>query len=521
MRDRIACIYAQPSCINLKIMKLLSNQAKNCGGKLFFGGLMACGLAFHSGCANAQQPNNAAGAIRPATQKPNLILIVADDLGFGDLGVTGSIQLQTPNIDRLAKTGTFFSQGYVSSAVCSPSRAGLMTGINGVEFGYTDNLGGGGPGNDGSAIGLPTNQKTLATMLKPAGYATGLVGKWHLGSKEQFAPTNRGFDDFWGFRSGGHDYFRAGGKGYKAPIECNYKKPQEITYLTDDLGDENVAFIRKHKNQPFFLYSAFNAPHTPMQATEADLKKFDYIPDKKRRTYAAMVYRLDVNVGKIMDEVQKQGIANNTMIVFFSDNGGPIGHNASLNAPYRGQKGTLLEGGVHTPFIMNWPGKIAAGRVFADPVMSLDVAPTISALAGDETLKPTLPFTGVDLMPYLTGAKTGLADRELKWHFTAASVIRRGNWKLIRLPDRLPMLYDLQKDVSEQNDVAMNNMDTTQEMLGTLGYWEVRLPYELFSTGPKWKLNSLGKYDAEYILTQPARDGKLVYTAPSDDEEMD
>lgn len=177
-----------------------------------------------------------------------------------------------------------------------------------------------------------------------------------------------------------------------------------------------------------------------MQATEADLQKFSYIPEKKRRTYAAMVYRLDINVGRIMDEVKKQGLSDNTLIVFFSDNGGPCDQNASVNAPYRGQKGILLEGGVHVPFIMNWPGVIAAGKTFADPVISLDVAPTITALAGDAALPPTRPFDGVNLMPYLTGAKTGLADRQLKWRFTISKAIRQGKWKLVSLPDRLPQL---------------------------------------------------------------------------------
>ena len=393
-------------------------------------------------------------------KKPNLILIVADDLGYGDLSLTGSNQIATPNIDRLAQTGMFFPQGYVSSAVCSPSRAGFITGINGVEFGYDNNLGGIQPGSDGRFLGLPVGQKTIATLLKPAGYATGLVGKWHLGDAEQFAPTKRGFDDFWGFRGGGHDYFKVlpNGKGYNAPIECNTKTPQKITYITDDMGDENVDFIKRHKAQPFFLFASFNAPHTPMEAPEADLKLFDFIPEKKRRTYAAMVHRLDVNVGRIVDEVKKQGLSENTLIVFYSDNGGPCDQNSSVNAPYRGQKGILLEGGVHVPFIMNWPGVIPAGKVFNDPVSSLDVAPTFTALAGAEAAKPARPFDGVDLMPYLRGEKTGLADRQLKWRFTISKAIRQGKWKLVSVPDRLPQLYDLTNDIAEQNNVAAKKL---------------------------------------------------------------
>ncbi len=447
-------------------------------------------------------------------KKPNLILIVADDLGYGDLSLTGSKQIPTPNIDRLARTGMFCSQGYVSSAVCSPSRAGFITGINGVEFGYDNNMGGAPPGSDGRFLGLPVGQKTIATMLKPAGYATGLVGKWHLGSADQFAPTSRGFDDFWGFRSGGHNYLEAPNNSRNIPIECNYKTPQKLTYLTDDLGDESVDFIKRHKAGPFFLYSSFNAPHSPMQAPEADLKLFDYIPDKKRRTYAAMVHRLDINVGRIMDEVKKQGLANDTLIVFFSDNGGPCDQNSSINAPYRGQKGILLEGGVHVPFIMNWPGTIPAGKTFGDPVSALDVAPTFTALAGENAAKPARAFDGVDLMPYLRGEKTGLADRELKWRFTISTAMRQGKWKLVRLPDRLPQLYDLSNDVAEQNNLAFKNLAQTQSMLKTLGQWDVRLPYPMFFEGAGWMSKQVDLYDDAYPITQPARDGKTVFTAP-------
>ena len=491
-------------------------------------GLSACGALALSVVASSHFGNSKAlaqkdeaapspAAARPTNaRKPNLILIVADDLGYGDLSLTGSKQIPTPNIDKLAQTGMFFPQGYVSSAVCSPSRAGFITGINGVEFGYDNNMGGIQPGSDGRFLGLPVGQKTIATMLKPAGYATGLVGKWHLGDAEQFAPTKRGFDDFWGFRGGGHSYTKAlpEGNGYNAPIECNYKKPQPITYITDDMGDENVDFIKKHKNQPFFLFASFNAPHTPMEATEADLKKFDYIPEIKRRTYAAMVYRLDVNIGRIVDEVKKQGLSENTLIVFYSDNGGPCDQNASVNAPYRGQKGILLEGGVHVPFIMNWPGTLPAGKVFNDPVSSLDVAPTFTALAGKEAAAPARPFNGVDLMPYLRGEKTGLADRQLKWRFTISKAIRQGKWKLVSLPDRLPQLYDLSKDVAEQNNIAGQNLQQTQSMLKTLGQWDVHLPYPMFFEGAVWMSRQVDLYDDAYPIAQPARDGKLVFTAP-------
>ena len=438
------------------------------------------------------------------TQKPNFILIVADDLGYGDLGMNGSKQIPTPNIDRLAAEGMNFSNGYVSAPVCSPSRAGLMTGRYGVSFGHDNNLGGTQPGFDPQYLGLPLTETTIAKRLHNLGYTTGLIGKWHLGYEPQFHPLKRGFDEFWGYTGGGHDYFewKPNGKGYKAPIECNYKTPQPITYITDDKGDECVGFIKRHKNKPFFLFASFNAPHAPMQATAADLKLFENIKNLKRRKYCAMVYRLDINVGKIMDAVKKEGLEKNTLVVFISDNGGPVYSNGSINAPLNGQKGILLEGGIHVPFIMNWKGKIRAGTTYENPVISLDFAATFFELAGGEKTD-NVKFDGVNLMPYILKENTNIPHQSLNWRFTISAALRDGNWKLIRLPDRLPMLYNLAEDISEQNDVALQNLDRTKAMLKTLGNWDVHLPHPVFLEGYKWKARQLHLYDVTYPLAQP------------------
>lgn len=440
-------------------------------------------------------------------KKPNFVIILADDLGYADLGFNGSTQIPTPNIDALAEGGIKFTNAYVSAPVCSPSRAGMLTGKYQVRFGYDNNIGGSQPGFDPEYLGLPVSEITIADRLKSLGYVSGLIGKWHLGDEPQFHPLKRGFDEFWGYTGGGHDYFisKPDGKGYQVPIECNYKTPQHITYITDDKGDECVDFIRRHKNEPFFLYAAFNAPHAPMQATEADLELFKHIKNEKRRKYCAMVYRLDINVGKIVKALHEEGLEENTLVVFFSDNGGPADSNASINAPLNGQKGILLEGGIRVPFVMNWPVKLEAGKTVDVPVTSLDILPTFVEAAGG-LISAKDDLNGINLIPFLKGETKELPHQSMNWRFTISAAIRDGDWKLVRLPDRLPMLYNLADDISEQNDVALQNLDRTKAMLKKLGDWDVRLPHPVFLEGAEWKKQQLDLYDAEYQLVQPKKE---------------
>ena len=445
----------------------------------------------------------------PSNRSPNLIIILADDLGYADLGMHGSKQIPTPNIDQLGKEGIIFSNGYVSSSVCSPSRAGLITGRNQVTFGYNNNTGPDQMGFDPEYKGLPITEKTIADKLTSLGYATGLIGKWHLGEKPQFYPTKRGFDEFWGFLGGAHDYFKTNpdGAGMECPIECNYKTPTPLSYITDDIGNECVDFIERHKIEPFFLYVSFNAPHSPMQAIKEDLKLFDHIEDDLRRTYCAMVYRLDQNVGKIIGKLEEEGLEPNTFVVFLSDNGGPAVDpisNGAVNAPLRGQKTTLLEGGIRVPFIFKWPAMMDAGRRIDELVLSLDICPTFIEAAGG-TISEKHNFQGVNIIPFITGQTDNVPHNSMKWSYTVSTAIREGDWKLISLPDRLPMLYDLSEDISEQHNLALKNPDRTKRMLKELGDWEVHLPHPVFLEPASWRIRHLGFYDAEYQLVQPKK----------------
>jgi len=437
-----------------------------------------------------------------SNQKPNFIIILADDLGYGDVGFTGSTQIKTPHIDALAKSGITFTQGYVSAPVCGPSRAGLMTGRNQVNFGFDNNPIVDLPQFDENFVGIPLEEKTIADRLADLGYVNGLVGKWHLGEADHFHPTKRGFHEFWGYLGGGHNYFpsKPNGKRYPNKIISNYKKPQPITYITDDKGDECVDFIQKHKDEAFFLYASFNAPHAPMQATEADLQLYSHIKDEKRRTYSAMVHRLDVNIGRIMEELKAQNLYENTVVVFLSDNGGPCNHNASINAPLNGQKGILLEGGIRVPFVMSYPAQLKSGY-YNKPISALDLTPTFVALAGGET-KPKDKLDGVNIYPYIMNQVAGNPHDTMMWRFTISAGIRKGNWKLVRLPDRLPLLFNLDNDVSEQHNVASEHWDLVESMLKELGDWDVSCPQVLYLEGNRWRRNQVDLYDSTYQLKQ-------------------
>src|SRR4051794_29379549 len=362
--------------------------------------------------------------------RPNVLILVADDLGYGDLGFQGGRDIPTPHLDALAGRGVRCSNGYVSGPYCSPTRAGLLTGRYQQRFGHEFNPGER-AGDDNNNLGLPLSETTLADRLKAAGYATALVGKWHLGSAPKFHPQRRGFDEFFGFLAGAHPYFPGQGE----PIYRGTEVVKEQEYLTDAFAREAVSFIDRHRETPFLLYLAFNAVHTPMHATDPRLSRFAAIEDEARRTYAAMLSAMDEGVGRVLDTLRARGLEEDTLVVFFSDNGGPTMPgttiNASRNDPLRGSKRTTLEGGVRVPFAARWPARLPAGKVYEHPVIQLDLLPTLLSAAGVEA-KPDWKLDGVNLLPYWTGTESRTPHETLYWRMGNQMAIRRGDWKLVR-----------------------------------------------------------------------------------------
>ena len=434
-------------------------------------------------------------------RKPNILVIVSDDQGFADVGFNGCKDIPTPNLDALARGGVCFKNGYVSGPYCSPTRAGFLTGRYQQRFGHEFNPGG---QKAEGIFGLPLSETTLANHLKAAGYATGLVGKWHLGSDPIFQPQQRGFDEFFGFLGGEHSYFdgrlaRETEKPGSNPIYRGTEVVEEKQYLTDAFEREAISFIDRHQQHPFFLYLAFNAVHTPLHATDERLKRFARIEDPTRRTYAAMLSALDDSVGKVIEKLKASGLEKDTLIVFFSDNGGPtmLGTtiNGSRNEPFRGSKRTTLEGGVHVPFVIQWAGKLPAGT-YEPPVIQLDVLPTVLAAAGIEA-NPDWKLDGVNLLPYLNGQVSGSPHQALYWRLGEQAAIRRGDWKLVRYdkavdePGTLSnpqardnatsfRLYNLAHDPGESQDLASTNPTEFQALLDAWLAWDAQLAKPLW-----------------------------------------
>lgn len=422
---------------------------------------------------------------------PNIVLIVADDLGYGELGCYGGKDVPTPNLDRLATEGVRFTQGYVTASFCAPSRAALLTGRYQTRFGFEANATG--ALNADPRIGLPADQVTLAHRLRAQGYATGLVGKWHLGGTPPYHPLRRGFDEFYGFLHEGHYYVPPpwrgvttwlrrpalpdGGKGrwtspdgrivwtthmgnkepdYDAdnPLLRHSQPEYEPANLTDAFTREASDFIQRHAAQPFFLYLAYNAVHSPLQGADRYLERFLHISDIHRRIFAAMLAQLDDGVGTVLAQLHAHGLEDNTLVVFLADNGGATRELTSSNAPLRGEKGSVFEGGIRVPFLARWPAKLPASRTIETPVISLDIAATALKGAGID-LAPDL-LDGTDLVPLINGSAA--APRTFYWRMGQRRALRHGDWKLVREGGRAQagdwLLFNLAADVSEKNNLA-------------------------------------------------------------------
>lgn len=434
------------------------------------------------------------GNLGEKARKPNIIVILADDLGYGDLASHGNSEIATPNIDSIAAAGVRCTNAYVTCPVCSPTRAGLLTGRYQQRFGHEFN-----PvtlSNGGTGQGLPLDETTIADRLGGAGYLTALLGKWHQGEEERFLPNSRGFEYFFGFPLGWHSFWPSDDPEF-GPMFRNRERTEIKSYLTRELADDACRLIERNGERPFFIYLAFNAVHTPLEAPPETMSRFAAIADETRRTYLAMLAELDDAVGRVLKQLRAGGLEDNTLVFFLSDNGGPItkySPNGSRNGPLRGSKGDTWEGGIRVPLFAQWKGKLPAGAVYEQPVISLDVTATALAAAG---ALPSSAGTidGVDLLPYWQGEK-GAPHQALYWRFGRQMAIRAGDWKLARPSMSTkeyadvavdPLLFNLRDDLGEQHDLAASQPQKVAELQAMWDKWNATLQ------PPRWPATLKGK----------------------------
>jgi arylsulfatase A-like enzyme len=427
---------------------------------------------------------------------PNFIVVLIDDMGWRDIGASGSRYFKTPNIDRLATQGMRFTQGYAACAVCSPTRAALMTGKYPARLHITDWIRGGGTPKVSKfkvpdwTMHLPGEEVTVAEALKQRGYVTAHIGKWHLGGKDKqanYLPETQGFDINIAGGDIGHPnsyFFPYGAKGTTHGVpHLKDKGGKEGEYLTDRLTDEAITFIESAKAKPFFLYLAHYAVHSPFQGKPEYVEEFKAVKavdEQKNAVYAAMVKSVDDSMGRLMDSLRTLGLADNTVIIFTSDNGGVVHCGpATSNKPLRAGKGYPYEGGIREPFIVKAPGVTKPGSVCDVPVITMDIFPTVLSLAGSPDAAKTA-IDGLDITPLLKG-DTKIGRDALYWHYphywfnmviTPYSVVRAGDWKLVRWYESAKTeLYNLADDQGEKNDLAASNPGKTQELRIMLDKW--------------------------------------------------
>lgn len=455
-----------------------------------------------------------------AAERPNIVIILCDDLGYADLGFNGSKDIRTPELDSLAEGGTLFTSAYVAHPFCGPSRMSLMTGRYPHPMGTPYNL----PPltfkfKEAEVKGIPTDEVMISTVLRDSGYTTGVVGKWHLGTEPEFHPNVRGFEDFYGFLGGGHSYFPEEFKAkyakqkkagidpifeYLWPLEHNGKEVDETEYITDGLSREAIRFVKESskKEKPFFLYLSYNAPHSPLEAKEEDMEQYQFIKDEKRRKYAGMMAAVDRGVGEFVDALKETGEYENTLIVFTSDNGGKTVLGAN-NHPLKKGKGSVSEGGIRVPMFFHWPSKVPAGQVFDHPVTTLDFYPTFASLAETEVPEGKI-LDGLDVMDAVVAGENP-RNGEMIYavrHRDGFSEIsgRRDSWKAIwDMKGGSWRLYNVDEDMAEQNDLSSRFPERLQQLKAGIRRWTAtHVEPEWFHSVKEmegWETERMPRYD--------------------------
>jgi len=438
-------------------------------------------------------------------QKANIIFLFADDAGYHDFGFHGTKTFKTPNLDQLASEGVIFRQAYTTASVCGPSRAGLLTGMYPQRFGFEENNVPGFMSESSKLIddemGLPLHVKTIADYLNPLGYKSIILGKWHMGNVDRYHPLYRGFDEFYGFRGGARSFWPLTQKDAAGRPENrlekgfrNYEEPTK--YLTDAIADEACDFMERNQTKPFFMYVSFNAVHSPLQATKEDLDEVDSWGFKlkgNRRTLAAMTLALDRACGTILSKLKELGLEENTLVVFSDDNGGPDVTN-TCNYPLSGGKAFNLEGGIRVPCVMKLPNVIKAKSEYVPPISLMDLLPTFVNVAGGDAGKIE-GIDGVDLIPFLTQKNKSLPHEKLFWKEDTKSIVRDGDFKLHRFPDRPVELYNIAEDITESHNLAEKYPEKVKEMYKTLWAWESTLERPLWMLKRKYEVRALQLYE--------------------------
>ncbi|OAV45906.1 hypothetical protein A3850_012625 [Lewinella sp. 4G2] len=433
-----------------------------------------------SGCFSSERATVVTDDQVLSPARPNILLILADDAGWGDFGFQGAADLRTPNLDQLALDGTIFTQAYVSASVCSPSRAGLLTGRYQQRFGHECNL------EPLQARAFDSNQISIAEALRDEGYHTAAFGKWHLGEMEHQHPLRNGFDHFYGFLAGGRTYFpdpKVDRAGDPHALLDDYAQTNFEGYLTDELGDKAARYVeqRATDSRPFFAYLAFNAPHTPMEATEEDLALF---PNHDRPVYAAMVYAMDRAIGRVIQSLKANGVYENTLIFFLSDNGGAHSNDSSVG-PLKGWKGNQFEGGLRVPFLASWPNRLPAGNQHFGMISSLDVYATAIHAAGGT---PAPALDGSSLLTLLEKGDSQAPNHEaLYWRKDEMSTIRYGDHKLIHLDEFGDVVYASRNNIiDEDTNLATSDKDLHDSLSLALQAWENTLKDPIWVEGERW-----------------------------------